>query len=310
MIRAKETITDRVMMIRPSNFGYNPETAVNNSFQRIPRGTSKAIAEKATVEFDNLVALLQQNGVAVEVIEDTPKPVKPDALFPNNWISFHTSGTLITYPMFAPSRRLERREDIIDTISKKYAVKRRYSFEMYESHDAFLEGTGSMVLDRVNRVCYACLSRRTDITLLNKFGLIMGYEIVHFNAFDAEGSPIYHTNVLMALGEDFVVICRAAVKNIEDWQKLSKHFKRTQKSVVEINQEQMNHFAGNMLQLKNKYQERLLVMSSQAYQCLTDVQLKVLSKDSKILHTDLNTIETYGGGSARCMIAEIFLPLV
>ncbi len=304
----RKTITDHVMMIRPAHFGYNPETAINNSFQKPPRGKTKEIARKAREEFDSLVEILRKNGVVVELIEDTPKPVKPDALFPNNWISLHQNGTLVTYPMFAPSRRIERREDIIDLISKKYSVSRRYSFEMYEARDEFLEGTGSMILDRNNKICYACLSKRTDITLLNKFGLIMGYEIVHFHATDAQDLPVYHTNVIMALGEDFVVIARDMIKDGEEWQLVSKHILSSGKKIIEITTGQVQQFAGNMLQLKNTSGERLLVMSERAFQSLSSDQLKFFEKSSRLLHVPLNTIEDYGGGSARCMIAEIFLP--
>ncbi len=308
MEQSNPTITNRVLMIRPANFGYNAETAVNNAFQKVPRGKSHEIAQKALAEFNALVELLKEHQVVVEVIDDTPKPNKPDALFPNNWISFHSSGTLVTYPMFAPSRRHERREDVIAQIGKKYNISRRYSFEMYEAQDEFLEGTGSMILDRRNKICYACLSTRTEITLLNKFGLIMGYEIVHFTAVDEADTPIYHTNVIMALGEDFVVVAREAIQDPEEWSILSSRILSSGKSIVEISMEQVRHFAGNMLQLSSLTGERLIVMSTQAFKSLEKGQLSILSQSSKIIHTPLDTIETYGGGSARCMIAEIFLP--
>ena len=305
-----KAITNNVLMIRPARFGFNPETAQNNTFQRPPsEDKTKEIRWQAITEFDNLVAALQNAGVNVVVAEDTEMPNKPDAVFPNNWISFHEDGSLITYPMYAPLRRNERREDIIAMIEEKYLVKKRYSFEQYEAKDLFLEGTGSMVLDRVNKLCYACLSERTDVSLLNKFCLLKQYEMIKFKASDANGVPIYHTNVMMALGRKFAVLCLEAIESEEDRLAVTNNLKRTQKEIIEITRAQMNAFAGNMLQLASLDGDSVIVMSSRAYENLKNDQIEKLKRYSRIVHSDISTIEDHGGGSARCMIAEIFLPL-
>ncbi|MFZ1751033.1 MAG: arginine deiminase-related protein, partial [Saprospiraceae bacterium] len=203
-------LTNHIMMIRPANFGFNDQTAANNTFQSTEKmGDSNALSKIATEEFDLMVQLLRSKGINVLVIEDTPSPEKPDAVFPNNWISFHENGALITYPMYAPNRRIERREDIIEQIGERYHIRNRYSFEFYEDEQPplFLEGTGSMIFDRENDILYACLSDRTDATLLDKFNVLMGTRGCVFRSLDRDGQEIYHTNVMMALGQDFVVIC-------------------------------------------------------------------------------------------------------
>lgn len=300
-------ITDRVVMIRPKHFGFNPETAENNTFQSsYATESEEEIAKRAVEEFDALVAALQSNLVHVDVIEDTDSPVKPDAVFPNNWFTTHANGALITYPMFSPLRRHERREDIIEQLADKYRVDRKYTFEHYEEEKVFLEGTGSLVLDRVNKLAYACISERTDIELLNKWCVLMGYEMVTFRAI-SNGVPIYHTNVMMAMGVDFVVVCLDCIPDEEDRKKVLGAFERTGKNVVEISEEQMNAFAGNMLQIGTADGRTVLAMSDQAYTSLTKAQVNTLSEFTSILHVPINTIERYGGGSVRCMIAENFL---
>jgi len=302
------TTTHTILMIRPANFGYNDQTAENNAFQSDDRNeSSRAIAQKAQSEFDHMVEVLRSKGVDVYVIEDTPSPVKPDAIFPNNWISFHNNGAVITYPMFAPNRRIERREDVIDELGNTFEVDRRYTFEHYEEEDMFLEGTGSMLFDRDHKVVYACLSKRTDARLIDKFCVLMNYERVVFHSVDQSGMPIYHTNVMMALGEDFVVLCKDSIKSAEELQELEYRLEQTGKEIVAITYEQMGAFAGNMLQVRNQSGQTFLVMSQNAYNSLDPVQIETLSAKTEIISIDIGTIEYYGGGSVRCMMAEIFL---
>lgn len=298
-------------MIRPANFGFNEQTATNNSFQSQEQIVdAQALKVTAQVEFDNMVSSLRSVGVDVIVVEDTLSPVKPDAVFPNNWISFHENATVITYPMYAPNRRIERREDIIDGLKDKFEVKNRYSFEFYEDEEGiFLEGTGSMIFDRPNKIVYACISERTDITLLDKYCVLMGYRAVTFRSLDRQGKDIYHTNVMMALGEDFVVICMDSLDSPESKSMLLKHFEATEKTIIEITYDQMEAFAGNMLEVLGAYKKRYLVMSQSSYECLTDVQISSLQKHTNLLPISIKNIEKFGGGSVRCMMAEVFLPL-
>jgi hypothetical protein len=303
-------LTNQIMMIRPANFGYNPETAVNNAFQSTESvSDAQALVEIAKGEFDAMVTLLRSKGVNVTVIEDTLSPIKPDAVFPNNWVSFHDNGFVITYPMFAKNRRIERRDDILDTVGQKFTINKRYSFEFYEDEDnIFLEGTGSMIFDRPNKIVYACLSQRTDPTLIDKFNVLMGTTSVVFGSVDRHGAPIYHTNVMMALGQDFVVICMDSIPNEESKEKLRKSFESTNKHIVEISFSQMEAFGGNMLEVLGEQGKRYLVMSQSSYDVLTADQIKTLEQFTTLLPVSIPNIEKFGGGSVRCMMAEIFLP--
>jgi len=301
--------TSNIMMVRPANFGFNPETAENNAFQSNDRGSSaEEIRLKAIEEFDNMVMVLRNKGVNVEVIEDTKDPIKPDALFPNNWISFHKNGSVITYPMYAENRRIERREDIIDLIAEKYNSGRRYTFEHYEDDNLFLEGTGSMLFDRDRDIVYACLSQRTDPQILDKFCVLTNSKKVAFHAVDINGLPIYHTNVMMALGEDFVVLCTESLSKDDEKEQLLSILEETGKELIDINYDQMDAFAGNMLQVRNDDGDTFLVMSQTAYNSLDTDQIDKLKAKTSLLPIDIDTIEYYGGGSVRCMMAEIFLP--
>jgi len=293
-------------MIRPVNFAFNAQTAVNNAFQVADPGND--VHQKALKEFDDFVQVLQQNGVDVTVIGDSPEPFTPDSIFPNNWISFHHNGTICLYPMFAENRRLERNPEIVRIISKKFKITKVVDFSYYENEALFLEGTGSMVLDREKRIAYACISPRTNEKILKDYGKTMGYKSVTFNAVDGNDQPIYHTNVLMCVAEQFVVINLNSIHNKTEKDKVVDAIKDSEKEIVRITNEQMNHFAGNMLQVRNNKNEKLLVMSTQAYESLEEEQKKKLSKYNKIIHSKLNTIESNGGGSARCMMAEIHLP--
>jgi len=302
-------ITSNIMMIRPANFGFNTQTAANNSFQTDDSGgDANETAKKAQHEFDNMVELLRSKNINVEVINDTTEPTKPDAIFPNNWISLHKNGSAVTYPMFAPNRRIERREDIITTLEKKYKVNRRYSFEHYEEDNLFLEGTGSMIFDRENKIVYACISERTDPTLIDKFCVLMGTERAVFHSVDKQGDLIYHTNVMMALGQKFVVICMDSINDEEERKMLRSNFERTNKVLIEISQDQVEQFAGNMLEVRSSGGKPYLVMSQTAFESLNDDQIQQIKKYTEILAVQIPTIEHYGGGSVRCMMAEIFLP--
>ena len=303
------TTTNNILMIRPAHFGFNPQTAGNNAFQSDDKKEStEDISKKAKSEFDGMVEKLRSQGVNIHVIEDTDEPKKPDAIFPNNWISFHVNGAVITYPMFAPNRRIERREDIIDTLGKTFKVDRRYTFEHYEEDEMYLEGTGSMLFDRDHKIVYACLSQRTDARLIDKFCVLVDYERVVFHSVDRNGLPIYHTNVMMALGEDFAVLCKESIHNADEMSELEDTLERTGKEIIDISYDQMEAFAGNMLQVRNETGQTFLVMSQAAHDSLTAEQIEKLSSKTQILPIDISTIEYYGGGSVRCMMAEIFLP--
>ena len=301
-----------VLMVRPAHFGYNEQTAVNNSFQTAAAADAQTrIATKALEEFDAFVALLRSKAIEVVVVQDTDEPIKPDAVFPNNWFSTHENGTMFLYPMFAPNRRLERREtDVIDTLQKHhYAIPHVVDLATNsEANGRYLEGTGSLVLDRTHRIAYACLSVRTDEALVEDYCNTIGYRKATYHAVDRAGAPIYHTNVVMCVGASVVVICLEAIPNATERTALLADFAATQKAVVAITLEQLEHFAGNMLEVENADGVRFLVMSSQAYHALTAEQISTLEQHTQPLHADITTIETYGGGSARCMLAEVFLP--
>lgn len=294
-------------MVRPVAFNYNAETAVNNAFQH-ETGT-KEVQEQALKEFDDFVAVLKQNRVNVNVEEDTAQPNTPDSIFPNNWVSFHQDGTVVLYPMFAENRRRERESDILIHLEKKFFIRSVMDLTQYEKKQQFLEGTGSMILDRNYEIAYACISPRTSATVLYDFCDSMGYTPVLFNAVDKSGREIYHTNVMMCLSEEYVVICMECVTNDLQKKLLKNKFLDTGKEIVEISFKQMLHFAGNMLQIENADGKKLLVMSTQAYHILSKKQIDKLETFNPIIHSSLNTIEQNGGGSARCMMAEIYLPL-
>jgi len=299
--------TSHLLMIRPVNFGFNAETAVNNAFQ--VAGNDAGAQEKAKQEFDDFVALLQQNGVDVTVVNDTPEPHTPDSIFPNNWVSFHDDGTVVLYPMYAVNRRLERKQGVLDAIATKFKVSKRIDFTNNEKDNVFLEGTGSMVLDRQNKIAYACLSPRTDYFILTEFCEEMGYTAVSFDAIDQSGQPIYHTNVMMCVADKYVVICMDSIAAQHEKDEVTDIIIKSGKEIIAISFDQMTHFAGNMLQVNNTQGEKLLIMSSQAYAALTKEQTEKLSKYNLIIHSPLNAIEINGGGSARCMMAEVHLPL-
>jgi len=294
-------------MIRPVNFGYNAETAVNNAFQ--VKGEEGDAQSKALREFDRFVEVLTQNGVDVTVAEDTIDPHTPDSIFPNNWISFHGDGTVLLYPMYAMSRRAERKQHVLDKIAEKFSITKKIDLSRYEKDNVFLEGTGSMVLDRDHKIAYACLSPRTNEKVLADFCRQMGYTAVSFHAVDGNGQAIYHTNVMMCVADKYIVICFDSIPDDEEKIKLINAILPTGKEIIDISLDQMNHFAGNMLQIENKQGEKLLVMSTRAYESLTNEQRQKLESFDKIIYSPLTTIEANGGGSARCMMAEVHLPV-
>ncbi len=299
--------SSHILMIRPVNFGFNAETAVNNLFQ--VKSDQTSAQENAVQEFDNLVSTLRKNEIEVTVVQDTPEPYTPDSIFPNNWISFLEDGTIFLFPMFAQNRRAERKESVLEVVNEKFIINNRVDLTGYESQNLFLEGTGSMVLDRDHKIAYACLSPRTDKMILADFCKRTGYAPISFAAMDAGNQPIYHTNVMMCVGDAFVVICLDCIPEPEEKELVISSILASGKKIIEISQQQMEHFAGNMLQLQNRKGEKLLVMSSQAYQNLTEKQITDLTQFNRLIHSDISTIETNGGGSARCMIAEVFLPV-
>lgn len=300
--------TSHILMIRPVNFAFNAETATNNAFQ--VKNDETDVQGKALKEFDQFVSMLRSNGVDVTVVQDTTEPNTPDSIFPNNWISFHDDGTVLLYPMYAPNRRAERKQNVIGKVNEHFLIKKKIDLSYNERSDLFLEGTGSMVLDRDNRIAFACLSPRTDKKVLDEFCNKMDYEAVVFHSVDESGQPIYHTNVMMCVADKFVVICLDSIPGAEERKKVIAATQKTGKEIFEISYDQLNHFAGNMLQIENNQGEKLLVMSTQAFQSLSVEQVQKLSGYNRIIHAPLNTIEVNGGGSARCMMAEIHLPVL
>lgn len=302
--------TDTLLMIRPVNFTFNAETAVNNYYQDGSQAGDDS-QEKAQAEFDAFVDALRSKGVNVVVVEDTPEPFTPDSIFPNNWVSFHNSGKVGLYPMYAKNRRQERRSDIFDVLKEKgYSINNTIDYTSAEDKNVFLEGTGSMILDRVNRKVYAALSERTDEELLLKFTKDFDYYPVVFDAYqtvEGERKPIYHTNVMMCVADAFAIICLDSIDDVGQRMEVIAALEEDDKEVIEISEEQVEHFAGNMLQVEGNGQ-KYLVMSQAARDILDEEQVAAIEKHCPIISSSLTTIETLGGGSARCMMAEVFLP--
>ncbi|KYH06513.1 arginine deiminase-related protein [Chryseobacterium cucumeris] len=302
--------TDTVLMIEPIAFGYNAETAKNNYFQVEQTGSD--IQSKALAEFNTFVGKLREKGINVITIKDTLDPHTPDSIFPNNWVSFHKDGKVVLYPMFASNRRVERREDIIESIQEQgFEVVEVDDWSFSETQGHFLEGTGSMIFDHDNKIAYGSVSLRLDEKLFREFCTKYGFAPVVFHSFQTVGTerlPIYHTNVMMCVADRFVVICLDCIDDELEREKVVETIKGSGKEIIEISEEQMQQFAGNMLQVQNKEGEKFLVMSQTAYQSLSSEQVAAIEKYCEIIYSDLNTIEVNGGGSARCMLAEVFLP--
>lgn len=301
-------VTNTVMMVRPASFQFNSETAVSNAFQKkIENLTEEEILSMAINEFDAFVNKLLENKIEVLVIQDTKNPQKPDAIFPNNWISMGNDGNIFLFPMCTPNRRLERSTSILDKLNEKYKIKEIIDLSDSEHNNLFLEGTGSIIFDHLNKMAFACISPRTDINLFKTHCTQIGYEPVYFYSKDKNGFLVYHTNVMLTIGNDFAVICAETIKDLKERKNVINKLENGGKLIIEITENQMNHFAGNMLQLKNKEGKYFLVMSNSAYQSLDKGQIEKIEQMTDILTVDIPTIETIGGGSARCMMAEIFL---
>jgi len=307
--------TSSILMIRPVAFRMNEQTAVNNYYQKVLDNLLPAtVNAKAQQEFDAFVEKLQAMGVDVTVVDDTLNPDTPDSIFPNNWISFHQNGDVVLYPMFAENRRSERREDILDMLEEKgFQIENIVDYTSAETDGFYLEGTGSLLLDRANGIAYCALSPRADEELFIEFCEDFDMAPVIFNAYQTinnERKLIYHTNVMMCLGTTFAVICVDCIDDKHERKFVLEQLKKSGKEVILISEEQVNNFAGNMLELVGANQQKLLVMSAAAHQSLTADQLAKLEKHAQIVSSSLDTIEACGGGSARCMMAEIFLPKV
>jgi len=300
-----------VLMIRPVMFGFNEQTESSNHFQnRIINLNQADLQALALKEFDGFVAILKANGVNVIVFDDTIEPHTPDSIFPNNWISFHEDGTVILYPMFALNRRLERRGDLLVSlqVDHHFDIRNIIDLSHFEKDQKFLEGTGSVIFDYVNKIAYCNISVRSDFEVLHKMALALNYEVVSFHAVHENGAAIYHANVLMCIGEKFAIVCLATLKDESERLKVTARLKSTGHEIVDISYAQMNSFAGNALQLKNDKGENLLVMSSTASNSLSKSQKEVLTRYARIVDANITTIETTGGGSVRCMIAGLHLP--
>lgn len=302
--------TDTVLMIEPIAFGYNAETAKNNYFQVEQTGSD--IQSKALAEFNTFVGKLRDKGINVITIKDTLDPHTPDSIFPNNWVSFHKDGKVVLYPMFASNRRVERREDIIESIKDQgFEVTEIDDWSFSETQGHFLEGTGSMIFDHDNKIAYGSVSLRLDENLFREFCEKYGFTPVVFHSYQTVGTerlPIYHTNVMMCVADKFVVICLDCIDDELEREKVIETIKNSGKEIIEISEDQMQQFAGNMLQIQNKEGEKFLIMSETAYRSLVPGQVAAIEKYCEIIYSDLTTIEVNGGGSARCMLAEVFLP--
>ena len=301
------SIAATILMIRPAAFGFNEETAATNFFQTQPSISSRQLQQKALEEFDNMVRSLRSHEIDVMLIEDTKEPVKPDAVFPNNWISTLPGGIISVFPMYAMNRRAEKRDDILKWLNENFLVKAVQDWSEFETEGRFLEGTGSMAIDHDNKMIYASVSERTSLPVLEKFATANGYQAIVFIATDKERRPVYHTNVMMTIGDNFAVLCEEAID--EEWELIAVRqlLESTGHDIVPITKEQMHAFAGNMLQVKNKKDEKFLILSQTAFDSLTKEQKQMLEAYAQLLPIAVPTIEKVEGGSVRCMIAEIFL---
>ena len=302
-------VTSQLLMVRPANFSSNKETIETNKFQNdLTADLKENTQNQALREFDKMVKLLRDHGISVIDIDDIKELENTDAVFPNNWVSFHQDNTVVLYPMMARSRRSEKRYDILEYLTKyqSFKIDRIIDMSYLEEENLFLEGTGSMIFDRVNKTVFACKSSRTSLEALEIFCKDMGYNPIVFDAI-IDNYPIYHTNVMMSLGKKTAFLCSESIKDKADNLLIKNYFKDLEKNIIEISPEQMNNFAGNVLEVENGKGESHIIMSDSAYKALDHKQLDSISSVANILTIPLRTIERYGGGSARCMIAEIFL---
>lgn len=298
-----------ILMVRPASFQYNEETAKTNDYQNKPTFSKAETITKAQEEFDKMVDILEENNINVWVVEDDETPEKPDAIFPNNWISMHQNGDIYLYPMLTKNRRVERDPEIIEFIEENFAVNKVNDWSHYENEGLILEGTGSMIFDHIHSKVYACISPRTNEKLLKKFAKEIEYDLIQFHAYKTNGEEQYHTNVVMCIGYEFAVICLDSITNKAERTEVKTSLEEDGLEIIEITSEQLEqHFAGNMLQVYNEDKQLFLIMSQRAYDSLTEKQLSQIEAHTEIITVPINFIEEVGGGSARCMMAEIFLP--
>lgn len=302
-----DLVAGKILLVRPAAFGYNPQTAGSNVFQKESPLSREEIGRRARDEFDRVAAGLRRAGIEVVIFDDPAEPHTPDAVFPNNWFSTHPDGTLCLYPLEAPARRLERNPELIEFLQSKYEVSRVVDLSDYENENRFLEGTGSLVLDHKRRIAYAALSSRTDELVLDRWATELGFGVIKFRSFDRRRRlPVYHTNVLMCLGERFAVVCLESITDEREKAAVTKSLRAGGREIIRISAGQMENFAGNMLLLTNGDGEKKLIMSARARNSLTAEQEQKLSEYAGLVSFDIDLIETCGGGSVRCMIAEIF----
>lgn len=297
-----------LLMIRPACFGYNAQTAESNFFQnKETRIGDNQLQQNALHEFENFKSKIEKAGIEVVCIDDTTVPLKPDAIFPNNWFSTHADGTLILYPMLTENRRLERREDIVEFLKSNFEVKDVKDLSSFEGKKVILEGTGSLVFDNKNKIVYCAISPRANAMLAEELSKRAGYEIILFHTADENSQPVYHTNVLLTIGNGFAIICTEVIRDENEKETVVTALKKSGFKIIAISLVQMRKFAGNLLQVENKEENKILLMSASAHNAFTKPQLKTIKRYTDIVYSDISTIETIGGGSARCMLAEIFL---
>lgn len=300
--------TKNILLVRPANFGFNSQTESSNAFQNKSSDEPGLLQQKAFAEFDNFVKTLKDKGVTVFVFEDTILPQKPDAVFPNNWVSFHADGTVLLYPMHAPNRQFERRKDILDAMQKSFYIKTVLDLSHHEKENRFLEGTGSIIFDHNHKMAYACISPRSDRQLFLQVCNSLQYQAIPFYSHDENGMEIYHSNVMMCIGEKFAAICLDSITDKKERALVSDSLTKTGHQIIDISFEQMKNFAGNMLEIKTANNKNILALSQSAFNSLHPEQLNTIRQYCEPVPLSIKTIETIGGGSARCMIAEIFLP--
>ena len=305
----KKNITNKILMVRPASFAFNEQTAVNNHYQKLDNKPAQEIQNNALIEFDNMVEKLKKIGIDVRVMQDTKEPHTPDSIFPNNWFSTHYSNTVVLYPMFAENRRLERTDNLYDYFDKADDLN-IVDYSNLEKENIFLEGTGALVLDRKNKKAYCSLSQRANEKLLDIFCEDAGYKKIAFHSYQTindERKAIYHTNVMMAMGENYAILCADSIDNLEERVAVINELEKNKKEIVYISEQQVENFLGNTIELVNNEGVNVCVMSATAYSALTEEQKNIIEKYDVILPVDVHTIEKYGGGSARCMIAELFI---
>jgi hypothetical protein len=300
--------TKNILLIRPANFNFNAETEKSNAFQNKMEDSAEAVKKTALAEFEQFATTLKSKEVNVYIFDDTVSPIKPDAIFPNNWITLHADGTVILYPMCATNRQYERRIDIIEALKKNFSIKNIIDLSIYEKEERFLEGTGSIIFDHNNKIAYACISPRTDKDLFIEVCSLLNYKPICFLAYDLQGQEIYHTNVMMCIGEKFAAIYLDGITNKEERELVVNSLLTTGHQIIDLSFEQIKNFAGNMLELKTNSNKSIVALSQSAFDSLYVEQKLTIEKYCEFVPFTIKTIETIGGGSARCMIAEIFLP--